>query len=73
MRAQTAHQKEGLSPFEYILGNPFLCTDIVLDPEALKLANYVTQLSVFQQALKELLTQLLNQASLYLSQEPRSS
>ena len=54
MRAQTAHRKEGLSPFEYIFGTPFLCTDIVLDPEALELANYVTPLSAFQQALMEL-------------------
>ena len=73
MRAQTAHRKEGLSPFEYIFGTPFLCTDIVLDPEALKFANYVTQLSAFQQALKELLIQPLSQASLHLSQELRSS
>ena len=35
-------------------GRPFLCTDIVIDPEALELSNYVTQLSAFQQALTEL-------------------
>ena len=54
MRAQTASQKEGLSPFECIYGRPFLCTDIVIDPEALELTNYETQLSAFQQALTEL-------------------
>ena len=54
MRAQTAPRKEGLSPFECIYGRPFLCTDIVIDPEALELTNYVTQLSAFQQALMEL-------------------
>ena len=54
MRAQTAPQKEGLSPFECIYGRPFLYTDIVIDPEALELTNYVTQLSAFQQALTEL-------------------
>ena len=54
MKAQTAPKKEGLSPFECIYGRPFLCTDIVIDPEALELTNYVTQLSVFQQALTEL-------------------
>jgi len=48
MRAATAPHKEGLSPFECIYGRPFLCTDIVIDPEALELTNYVTQLSVFQ-------------------------
>ena len=32
----------------------FLRTDIVIDPEALELTNYVTQLSAFQQALTEL-------------------
>ena len=54
MRAQTAPQKERLSPFECIYGRPFLCTDIVIDPEALELTSYVTQLSAFQQALTEL-------------------
>ena len=54
MRARTTPQKEGLSPFECIYGRPFLCTDIVIDPEALELTNYVTQLSAFQQALTEL-------------------
>ena len=54
MRARTAPQKEGLSPFECIYGRPFLCTDIVIDPEALELTSYVTQLSVFQQAITEL-------------------
>ena len=53
MRAQTAPQKEGLSPFECIYGRPFLCTDIVIDSEALKLTSYVTRLSAFQQALTE--------------------
>ena len=52
--ARTAPQKEGLSPFECIYGRPFLCTDIVIDSEALKLTSYVTQLSAFQQALTEL-------------------
>ena len=47
MRAQTAPKQEGLSPFECIYGRPFSCTDIVIDPEALKLTNYVTQLSAF--------------------------
>ena len=42
MRARAAPQKEGLSPFEYIYGRPLLCTDIVIDPEALELTNYVT-------------------------------
>ena len=77
MRAQTAPRKQGLSPFECIYGRPFLCRDIVIDPEALELTSYVTQLSAFQQALTELqetaLTQPLSQASLYLSQELRSS
>ena len=54
MRAQTAPQKKGQSPFECIYRRPFLCTDIVIDPEALKLTNYVTQLSAFQQTLTEL-------------------
>ena len=54
MRAGTAPQKEGLSPFQCIYGRPFLCTDLVIDPEPLELTNYVTQLSAFQQALMEL-------------------
>ena len=48
MRAWTAPQKEGLSPFECSYGRPFLCTDIIIDPEALELTSYVTQLSAFQ-------------------------
>ena len=51
MRAQIALKTEGLFPFECIYGRPFLCTDIVIDPEALELTNYVTQLSVFQEIL----------------------
>ena len=31
-----------------------MCTDIIIDPEALELTSYVTQLSAFQQALTEL-------------------
>ena len=54
MRAQTAPQKEGLSHFEYIYGRPVLWTDIVIDPEALELTSYVTQLPAFQEALTEL-------------------
>ena len=54
MRARTAPQKEGLSPFECIYGRPFLCTDTVIDPEAFVLGNYETQLSAYQQALTEL-------------------
>ena len=54
MRARTAPQKEGLSPFECIYGRPFLRTDIVIDPEALESTSYVTQLSAFQQTLTEL-------------------
>ena len=54
MRAQSALKKEGLSPFECIYGRPFLCTDIVIDSEALELTSYVTHLSVFQQVLTEL-------------------
>ena len=54
MWARTAPKKEGLCPFECIYGRPLLCTDIVIDPEALELTNYVTQLSAFQQALTEL-------------------
>ena len=77
MRAQTAPKKEGLSPFECIYGRPFLCTDIVIDPEALEFTSYVTQLSAFQQALtdfrRQLLTPPLSQATFYLSQELRSS
>ena len=77
MRARTAPQKEGLSPFECIYGRPFLPMDTVIDPEALELTNYVTQLSAFQQALTELQEMTpdpaLSLASLYLSQEPRSS
>ena len=51
MRAQTAPKKQGLSPFESIYGRPFLGTDIVIDPEALALTNYTTQLSAFQEML----------------------
>ena len=47
-------QKEGLSPFECSYGRPFLRTDIVIDPEALELTSYVSQLSAFQQAITEL-------------------
>ena len=54
MRARTAPRKEVLSPFECIYGRLFLCTDIVIDPEALELTSYVTQLSAFQPALTEL-------------------
>ena len=54
MRARTAPQRKGLSPFECIYGRSFLLTDIVIDPEALELTSYVTQLSAFQQALTEL-------------------
>ena len=36
------------------LWKPFFRTDIVIDPEALELTSYVTQLSAFQQALMEL-------------------
>ena len=48
MRARTAPQKEELSLLEYTYGRPFLCTDIVIDPDVLRLTNYVTQLSAFQ-------------------------
>ena len=44
MRALTAPQKERLSAFECIYGRPFLCTEIVIDHEALELTSYVTQL-----------------------------
>ena len=54
MRARTASKKEGLSLFECLYGRPSLCTDIVIDPDALTLTHYVTQLSAFQQALMEL-------------------
>ena len=54
MRARTTPKKKGLSPFECIYGRPFLHIDIVVDPEALELTYYVTQLSAFQQALTEL-------------------
>ena len=54
MRARTAPEKDGLSPFDCMHGRPFLCTDIVIDPEALELTSYATQLSAFQQALAEL-------------------
>ena len=54
MGARTASQKEVLPPFVCIYVRYFLCTDIVIDPEALELTSYVTQLSVFQQALTEL-------------------
>ena len=54
MRTRTSPKKEGLSPFECIYGRPFLRTDIVIDPEALKLTSYVTQLSAFQQTLTKL-------------------
>ena len=40
MRAGTAPPKEGLSPFECIYGRPFLCTNIVTDPEALEFTSY---------------------------------
>ena len=51
MRAQTAPKKGGTAPsFERIYLRPFLCTDIVIDPETLDLTTYVTQLSAFQQA-----------------------
>ena len=55
VKPRTAPQKERLPPFECIYGKPFLCTDIVIDPEALELTSYVTQVSAFQQALTELL------------------
>ena len=54
MRARTAPEKDGLSPFDCMHGRPFLCTDIFIDPETLELTSYVTQLSAFQQALTEL-------------------
>ena len=54
MRAQTAPEKEDLSTFECIYGRLFLHRDIVIDPEALELTSYATQLSAFQQALAEL-------------------
>ena len=54
MRARTALRKEELSPFECIYGRPFLHTDIVIDPEALELISYVTQLSAIQQTLTKL-------------------
>ena len=54
MRARTAPRKEGLSVFECIYRRSSLCTDIVIDPEALEFTSYVTQLSAFQQALTEL-------------------
>ena len=54
VRSRTSLKWERLSLFECIYGRPFLCTDIVIDSEALELTNYVTQLSAFQQALKEL-------------------
>ena len=63
MRVWTASRKEGLSPFECICGRPFLSTDIVIDPEALELTNYVTQLSAFQQELMELQEMTLDPAS----------
>ena len=44
---------EGLSPFECIYGSRFLHTDIIIDPEALELTSYVTQVSAFQQAITE--------------------
>ena len=54
MRAQTAPEKEDLSTIECIYGRLFLHRDIVIDPEALELTSYATQLSAFQQALTEL-------------------
>ena len=54
---------EGLSPFECIYGRRFLHTDIIIDPEALELTSYVTQLSAFQQALTELREMTPNPAS----------
>ena len=54
MKAQTVPRKEGLPPFKCIYGRPFLHTDIVIDPEALELTNYLTQLSTFQKAFMEL-------------------
>ena len=54
MRARTVPKKEGLSPFKYIYERPFLRTDIVIDPEALALTNYTTQLSAFQETLWKL-------------------
>ena len=77
MRARTTPQKKGLSPFECIYGRPFLLMDIVIDPEALELTNYVTQLSAFQRALTELWETTPDPASKtskpLLSQEPRFS
>ena len=35
-------------------GGLFLCTDSFIDPEALELTNYVTQLSAFQETLWKL-------------------
>ena len=40
MRAWTAPKREGLSSFECIYGRPFLCTNIVTDPEALEFTSY---------------------------------
>ena len=33
MRALTALEKEGLHPFECVYGRPFLCTDLIIDPQ----------------------------------------
>ena len=59
------------------LWKDFLKQDIVIDPEALELTSYVTQLSAFQQALTKLRETTPDpaseSASLYLSQELRSS
>ena len=54
MRTRITPKKEGLSPFECIYGRPVLCTDFVIDPEALELTNYMTQLSAFQETLWKL-------------------
>ena len=45
------------------LWKPFLRTDIVIDPEALELTSYVTQLSAFQQAFTEFLEMAPDPAS----------
>ena len=54
MRTRITPKKEGLSPFECIYGRPVLCTDFVIDPEALELTNYVTAFSLSRDSMETL-------------------
>ena len=54
MRARTAPLKRRDCPPLNVFMKDLSYSDIVIDPEALELTSYVTQLSAFQQTLTEL-------------------